>query len=113
MTVVDLVVNKIWDTDFQDSYKRDKKDFTRSRKLTFPILMLFMINFLRKSLVIEIVNFVSYLSSKCKFGIKDRFTKSAFTQARKKIKAEAFKDLSQTIVEAFYKDDEFSVKKWR
>lgn len=72
-----------------------------------------MINFLRKSLGVEIVNFVTCLRSKCKFDIKQRFTKSAFTQARKKIKAETFKVLSQILVDEFYSDNEFSVKRWK
>ena len=71
-----------------------------------------MINFLKKSLGVEIVNFVSCLKTKGKFIIKEGFTKSAFTQARKKLKADAFKDLSKTIVDQFYNEDEFEVKKW-
>lgn len=92
-----------------------KKDFTRNRKLTFPITIVFMLNFLTKSLSSEIVNFVDCLKSKCNHIIENGFTKSAFTQARKKIKAEGFLSLSQLIVDEYYKVEQGdnSIKKWK
>jgi len=73
-----------------------------------------MLNFLTKSLSAEIVNFVDCLKTKCNHIIEKGFTKSAFTQARKKIKAEGFLDLSQLIVDEFYKEEQEneSIKKW-
>ena len=51
-------------------------------------------NFLTKSLSIEIENFVSHLKRDCGLiGFKS-FTKSAFVQYRKKIQPEVFKKLS-------------------
>jgi len=72
-----------------------------------------MLNFLTKSLSAEIVNFVECIKSKCNHIIKGGFTKSAFTQARRKIKAEGFLDLSQTLVNEFYQDNDESIKKWK
>lgn len=74
-----------------------------------------MLNLLTKSLSSEIVNFVACLKSKCKHLIKDGFTKSAFTQARKKIKAEGFLALSQLIVTEYYKVEpgDNSIKRWK
>jgi len=52
-----------------------------------------MINFLNKSLSIEIENFVDYLKKQSGLlGFKS-FTKSAFVQYRKKIKPTVFKKL--------------------
>jgi hypothetical protein len=62
-----------------------------------------MINFLTKSLSIEIVNFLSFL--KRKDIDYATFSKSAFVQARKKIQPEVFKHLNQRIVEEFYTDN--------
>ena len=62
-----------------------------------------MLNFLTKSLSIEIVNFLSFL--KRKDIEQETFSKSAFVQARKKIKPEVFKHLNQRIIEEFYKDN--------
>ena len=68
-----------------------------------------MLNMLRKSLSIEIENFISYL----KLGVTQKFTKSAFVQARMKIKPEVFKSLSQTLINEFYTDNDIAVKKWK
>ena len=68
-----------------------------------------MLNFLRKSLSMEIDNFLQVFKSD---GIK-KFTKSAFVQARMKIKPEVFKALSQTLIDEFYTDNELAVKLWK
>lgn len=68
-----------------------------------------MLNLLRKSLSLEIENFVSFL----KFKNHQKFTKSAFVQARMKIKSEVFKHLSQTLIKEFYSDNELGVKLWQ
>ena len=62
-----------------------------------------MINFLTKSLSLEIVNFLSFLKRKEVF--QESFSKSAFVQARKKIKPEVFCYLNEKIVEEFYTDN--------
>jgi hypothetical protein len=69
-----------------------------------------MINFLTKSLSIEIVNFLSFL--KRKDIDHATFSKSAFVQARKKIKPEVFKHLNQRIVEEFYADNSGVLKQF-
>jgi len=79
------------------------KDFTRNRKQSFGSTLLLMINFLTKSLSLEIENFISFLK-------KDNpnvssFSKSAFVQCRKKISPEVFRHLSKSIVDEFYTDN--------
>jgi len=56
-------------------------------------------NLLRKSLAIEIDNFISFIYGKC--SVEKSFTQSAFVQARKKINPTVFKKLSQTIINEF------------
>jgi len=71
-----------------------------------------MLNFIRKSLVIEIHNFVDHFSTlPCKRI--NEFTSSAYVQARKKIKAEVFEALTSVLVQEFYTDNELGVKKWK
>jgi hypothetical protein len=65
-------------------------------------------NFLRKSLFIEIENFTSIF----KTGSISIISKSAFVQARKKIKPEVFDKLSQTLLNEFYTDNDIAVKSW-
>lgn len=69
-----------------------------------------MMNLLRKSLAIEIDNFVNFISRKS--DSPRAFTQSAFVQARKKIKPDVFKKLSQTVVNEFYTGNDEAVKLW-
>lgn len=80
----------------------EKTDFTRNRKQPFSHVLLFMINFIRKSLTIEIDNFTNFISKKiaCKKDV--RFTSSAFVQNRKKINPLVFKHLYNIITDNFY-----------
>ncbi|WP_412850544.1 hypothetical protein ACL0VS_17780 [Chryseobacterium sp. PMSZPI] len=57
----------------------DAKDFSRTRSLSFSVTLLFMINFLTKSLSLEIVNFLNFF--KRKEIPQKSFSKSAFVQA--------------------------------
>lgn len=82
------------------------KDFTRDRVLTFSTTLVFMMNFLRKSLAIEIYNFVKNIKI-------ESFSKSAFVQSRKKIDPLVFKELSQVLTHEFYTDNDESVKLWK
>ena len=89
-----------------------KKDFTRTRKQSFSTTLLFMMNLLRKSLSIEINNFVTHLKKDCGISGLKTFTKSAFVQYRKKIDPEVFKKLSSLLVDEFYADNDLAIKLW-
>ena len=89
-----------------------KSDFTRTRKQSFSTTLLFMMNFLTKSLSIEIINFISHLKRDCGVDKVASFTKSAFVQYRKKIKPEVFKELSSLLINEFYSDNDLGVKLW-
>jgi len=68
-----------------------------------------MINLLRKSLSLEIENFTSLF----KTGSNSKFTKSAFVQARKKVKPAVFEKLSELLLNEFYTDNEPAIKLWK
>ena len=82
------------------------------RKQTFSNTLLFMMNFLRKSLSLEIENFVKHISSLKDGKFVSVFSKSAFSQCRNKIKPEVFVHLNQTLIREFYTDNDDSVKLW-
>jgi hypothetical protein len=84
------------------NYRMNKTDFSRTRKQPFGDMLLFMFNFLRKSLPIEIDNFVNFLNSDTSVLKIKKFTKSAFVQKRRKINPEVFKYLTKVISENFY-----------
>ena len=98
--------NKINSIEFMKRSKYADKDFTRKRKLPFVSLIFFMINLVKQTLQKELTNFISLISSS-----KENITKSAFSQSRRKLKAGAFIELNDTLVESFYEDDDF--KKWK
>jgi len=89
-----------------------EKDFTRKRKQSFHSTLIFMVNFLTKSLSAEIESFIGFIKQTIKEKETHCFTKSAFVQCRKKIKPEAFKYLSDSLVDEFYTDNDESVKRW-
>jgi hypothetical protein len=106
VNTLDIIKNRINSIEFMKNSRRSDKDFTRNRKLPFSSLILFMINLIKQTLQKELTNFISLISS-----CKENITKSAFCQSRKKLKAEAFIDLNDTLIEAYYKDDDY--KKWK
>ena len=93
-------------------YKMAKSDFTRSRKQSFHGTIIFIINFLTKSLSVEIDNFIGFINQNIKEKEVKNFTKSAFVQCRNKIKPEVFKFLSDNLIQEFYTDNEESIKLW-
>lgn len=102
--------NQIFSESLKDEFRVSEKDFSRDRKQPFSTTILFIMNLLRKSLAIEIDNFVNFIYGKC--SIHKAFTQSAFVQARKKIKPNVFKKLSQTIINEFYSNNDEAIKLW-
>lgn len=82
-------------------FRQNEKDFTRNRKQPFVATLLFMLNLLRRSLVIEIDGFVRHFKGLPGGSSRD-FTSSAFIQNRKKVAPEVFSHLSGVIIENFY-----------
>lgn len=104
--------NKLISKDIILKYKMAKSDFTRSRKQSFHGTIIFIINFLTKSLSVEIDNFIGFINQNIKEKEVKNFTKSAFVQCRNKIKPEVFKFLSDNLIQEFYTDNEESIKLW-
>lgn len=93
-------------------FRLEKTHFTRQKKIGFTTTLLLIINMLRKSLGLEIENFISYYNQDNSERLSI-FTKSAFVQSRKKISPKVFSYLSNVIVEEFYTDNDLSVKLWK
>jgi len=93
-------------------YRMNKTDFSRRRKQPFGGMLLFMVNFLKKSLVIEIDSFVNFLNSKSNLTSVKKFTKSAFVQKRMKINPAVFKYLSQVIIKNTYTESNTTIKQF-
>lgn len=78
--------------------------FTRGGKMSFQSTILFMLNFVKKSLQLELDLFFSMLK-------EQSITKEAFSQAREKISPLAFIKLADAITTWFYGDDDFKTFK--
>ena len=78
--------------------------FTRvgNNKMTFKSILIFMLNFVKKSLQLELDDFFIGLN-----GTSLNVTKQAFSAARQKILPIAFIKMSDEIIKWFYKDTDF------
>ncbi len=98
--ILEKIKNLIRKDDFIIRNKRNRKDFTRDRKMTFSNLVYFIISTIKHSLQKELTDFMG------KIRKKETITKSAFCQQRMKLKPEAFVELNDKLVEEFYTDNE-------
>lgn len=94
--------------DFQKRHRQKPKNFTRQRCLSFFIVTLFLLNFVKRALQDELDEFFKLLTG-ADIAVR-MVTKSAFIQARKKLKYEAFVELNQTQVQYFY--EHFETATW-
>ena len=78
--------------------------FTRigNNKMTFKSIVVFILNFVKRSLQLELDEFFNGINE-TSFSV----TKQAFSEARQKISHEAFIKMSDKIIEWFYKDTDF------
>jgi hypothetical protein len=100
--IITLIKETINSKEFIDLYKYSPSDFTRSATLNFPTLFSFLINLRRSSNLNELEYFFKQVLG-TELPVKT-VTDSAFSQARRKLKAEAFTDLQSQIIKAFYQN---------
>jgi len=91
------------DPAFIHRFRSDEKAFTRERKLTFVHLVLFLLNLIKGSVEDELDAFFQTLHGQEPDTLF--VTKSAFTQARKKLKAEVFIELNRLLTDTLYQQD--------
>ncbi len=105
-----VFIGKIISSDsFVRRHKKRKKDFARNRIFSFQILFLFLANILRSSYQNELDNFFKIIKKKT---IPLRIvTKSAITQARKKLKHTAFIEIIKKMNDYFYEN--YNYKTWK
>lgn len=77
------------------------EDFTRERVFTFKNIIFFIANLAKKSLKMELKNFATTAEI-------EEASKQAFSQARKKLNPIVFSIMNDTLIEEFYKNNEFS-----
>jgi hypothetical protein len=80
--------------------RESPSDFTRQRSLPFPTLVLFLMNLLKSAIQYELDTFYAQLLGR---EVPQReVSGAAFTQARRRLKYEAFIELNDRATQAFY-----------
>lgn len=105
-TKLGKIIKKVYDIinsqEFLEQHRMKPTDFTRLRKLSFSMLIVFILSSTKKSLQSALFAFTSAIKSN--FGT---YTKQAFSKARKKINPSALLALFKESVKLFYKDGVF------
>lgn len=95
------------DSEFKELCFERKEDFSRKRKIGFSETVFLMVNMIKRSLKIEIQDFLEY-----GLGKKMSYTKMAFVLQRKKIKSIVFEVWNHLLVKNFHHYYQDNVKKW-
>jgi hypothetical protein len=106
--LINLLDKKLTNPSFIEQYKSSHRDFIRKRNFSFKSLSLFIVSSLQSSIQRELDRFFQSYNNK---DVAERFvTQSAFSQARNKIRPEAFEELNKESTSCFYSN--FKVKRW-
>jgi hypothetical protein len=89
---------------FKDRSKKGKKDFTRERKMGFKQLVYFMLSMIKESTQNALERYFAMN------GEETYMSQQAFSEARQKIKWEAFQEMFEFTAATFYKINE--VQRW-
>ena len=91
--LIERLKSLLFSEDFKGRHRLNEKDFTRKRCLTFGAVIIFLLNMIKRALQDELDEFFKLLEG-AEVAVRV-VTKSAFSQARKKLKYEAFVELNQ------------------
>lgn len=98
----EMLQTEIHSSTFKSLFRLNKSDFTRRCILDFPTMIGSILNRMSKSLSVEINQFLF------NFGWKKNLTvsKQSFSEARYKLKHEAFIHLNNKLIKSFYQNNE-------
>lgn len=99
--IISEIKKLIYSPLFKASYRVSKQDFSRSGKLSFPLVILFQLSLLRLSLQSESDNFFGALSASSTTPDLS-VSAAALCKARHKVKSEAFQRLSHHLSDLYY-----------
>lgn len=102
LKAIELTKTLLEDVTFMCSQRTKSTYFTRGGKMGFKDTILFMTNFVRKSLQLELDNFFK--------NTKDgdiSIAKESYSKARKKVSPQAFVQMANGILDWFYAEDDF------
>ena len=106
--IVKSLKKVLYSEDFAARHKTAPEAFTRNRKLPFTTLICLLTNFVKSSYQNELDHFFKALGQ---LQVAKRIvTKPALTQARKKLKHEAFIELNQHLIHRA--EEQLRLKRW-
>lgn len=111
LSIIELMRWSLIDSSFWSRHRRRVKDFTREQVLTFPVLMLLLLQKSLKSLQNHVHEFLQQLS---RGGTNLQLSGGAVTHARAKLRASAFTELNtNTLLKIVYgSEHQELVKRW-
>jgi hypothetical protein len=109
-TLIEALRAKLRDQNFLARHRVRPQDFTRQRQLTFPLLMLFLLQQTLKSIQRHLHEFLDELAQG---EIFEPLTSGAVTHARAKLKESAFAELNRECVLATVYGPEHPIQRWR
>jgi len=110
LKIIEKSHEMIFDPLFAGIFRVSCENFTRKRKMGFIEVFALCLNFMRKSMQIEIDKYMELLDPE----IEKPVTKQAFSKARQKISPDAFKALFEMTSETSFEEDAFGrYKGWR
>ena len=110
LLLVEALRAKLRDPNFLARHRVRAQDFTRQRQLTFPLLMLFVLQQTVKSIQRHLHEFLDELAQGQLF---EPVTSGAVTHARAKLKASAFSELNRDCVLPAIYSPEHPIRRWR
>jgi hypothetical protein len=109
ITLIEALRSCLRDEAFLARHRVRPQDFTRHRQLTFPIIMLFVLQQTVKSIQRHVHEFLDELAQG---SIFEPLTPGAVTHARAKLKASAFIELNQQCVLPTVYGPEHPIQRW-
>jgi hypothetical protein len=109
-TLIEALRAKLRDPNFLARHRVRPQDFTRQRQLTFPLLMLFLLQQTLKSIQRHLHEFLDELAQG---QIFEPLTSGAVTHARAKLKENAFTELNRACVLPTVYGPEHPIQRWR
>jgi hypothetical protein len=97
--IIEVSRNMIESEPFKEQHRSDSKAFTRTRILTFPRVILFILEKSVKSIQLRLNEWFGRLGK--------TVSSSAMTQARANLKHTAFIALNAVLIKIFYRDDNY------
>ena len=110
ITLVETLRSRLCDGDFIARHRVRPEDFTRQRQLTFPIVLLFVLQKTVKSIQRHLHEFFEELAGEAVF---EPVSAGAFSHARAKLKHTAFIELNQQVVLPMMAQQGLKLRRWR